>query len=610
MRVFYIFFHAFVVVMSMSPRLTTNARELFVPSGTSSLLSFASNDNNRYPHDVTGSFKGRWYSSPKSRPAPELKSFSNDDASPQGERGGGGGTLHVQLRQENDNWVEGNLRVETERHVRGSSYGREMHVNFAGVYVRPTGTILGHGKSLNFDVAMEGDNSSVYRSHAFREALRTAASDTLSLLHPAGIQNKVDEVFDETSAQKRELDDKRISIFEALHRQQRLNSLFSTSRKKTAYPHPCVFALKLFIEPGRYEGMTKRNESNSEIMSIQTQVWEEIPDAQFDASITGTLVSENCGLDMIVNATTFKMQKYYRKAIRYGYVAIAIVPLQLFALAKQVEYTGNSQTSLSKLSILSIGFQATIDAYFCLAHLVFGLVVEAIFPSFACIAFLEFILFSVFEMRLLLHAWKMRNAANNVSTWNDLRRELSVLYGKFYAGFFGGGFVLFALRQFPLLCTLLLSSYWIPQIGWNMYNNSRKPLLPSYILTISATRLFLPLYFFGCPANFARNEQNLLLCSAVVLYFLAQVIILLSQHYAHPRIFTFGLTKFLPEVFDYHKVKDATGDCSICLNDLKGALPTIQMQAPCSHVFHAQCLQRWMDVKLECPTCRLKLPPL
>ena len=30
--------------------------------------------------------------------------------------------------------------------------------------------------------------------------------------------------------------------------------------------------------------------------------------------------------------------------------------------------------------------------------------------------------------------------------------------------------------------------------------------------------------------------------------------------------------------------------------------------APCGHVFHEACLQRWMAVKLECPTCRAALP--
>ena len=34
------------------------------------------------------------------------------------------------------------------------------------------------------------------------------------------------------------------------------------------------------------------------------------------------------------------------------------------------------------------------------------------------------------------------------------------------------------------------------------------------------------------------------------------------------------------------------------------------MRTPCSHYFHRECLVNWVDVKMECPTCRAPLPPL
>ncbi|KAH8739568.1 RING-H2 finger containing membrane associated protein [Cryptosporidium ryanae] len=30
---------------------------------------------------------------------------------------------------------------------------------------------------------------------------------------------------------------------------------------------------------------------------------------------------------------------------------------------------------------------------------------------------------------------------------------------------------------------------------------------------------------------------------------------------------------------------------------------------PCDHIFHQKCLKQWMDIKLECPTCRRIIPP-
>lgn len=38
--------------------------------------------------------------------------------------------------------------------------------------------------------------------------------------------------------------------------------------------------------------------------------------------------------------------------------------------------------------------------------------------------------------------------------------------------------------------------------------------------------------------------------------------------------------------------------------------PMCVQVTPCDHIFHARCLQRWMDIKMECPTCRRSLPPL
>jgi transmembrane E3 ubiquitin-protein ligase len=31
---------------------------------------------------------------------------------------------------------------------------------------------------------------------------------------------------------------------------------------------------------------------------------------------------------------------------------------------------------------------------------------------------------------------------------------------------------------------------------------------------------------------------------------------------------------------------------------------------PCMHEFHCRCLKGWMDIKLQCPTCRSPLPEL
>lgn len=49
-------------------------------------------------------------------------------------------------------------------------------------------------------------------------------------------------------------------------------------------------------------------------------------------------------------------------------------------------------------------------------------------------------------------------------------------------------------------------------------------------------------------------------------------------------------------------------DCAICMSAIDYNDPASFMVTPCHHAFHTDCLYKWMDVKLECPTCRAPLP--
>jgi Ring finger domain len=53
-----------------------------------------------------------------------------------------------------------------------------------------------------------------------------------------------------------------------------------------------------------------------------------------------------------------------------------------------------------------------------------------------------------------------------------------------------------------------------------------------------------------------------------------------------------------------------TLDCSICYEAINIRDRQGYMLAPCEHLYHRDCLVRWMDIKMECPTCRTELPAL
>lgn len=320
----------------------------------------------------------------------------------------------------------------------------------------------------------------------------------------------------------------------------------------------------------------------------------------------------DCFSPLMLNATSVNIEVYYNKAVNYTLMVTFVSFLQVLLLIRQMEHS-NTQSGAAKVSILMVGQQAIMDAYLCLLHLTAGILVESLFNAFATAAFFKFVVFSIFEMRYLLAIWKASRPMNNGDGWETMRRELSVLYSRFYGILLGGILFMYEFRNFLRPILLLMYSFWIPQVITNVIRDSRKPLHPHYILGMTVTRLAVPLYIFGCPHNFMRIEPDRTWCICLAVFAGFQASILLLQHYLGSRWFI--PHQILPEKYSYfrrlnHQDSNQTTDCVICMTSIDVTLRSNDcMVTPCEHFFHSGCLQRWMDIKMECPTCRRPLPP-
>ncbi|KAI4322694.1 hypothetical protein L6164_022364 [Bauhinia variegata] len=319
----------------------------------------------------------------------------------------------------------------------------------------------------------------------------------------------------------------------------------------------------------------------------------------------------DCFPPLLLNATSVNIEVYYNKAVNYTLMVTFVSFLQILLLIRQMEHS-NTQSGAAKVSILMIGQQAIMDAYLCLLHLTAGILVESLFNAFATAAFFKFVVFSIFEMRYLLAIWKASRPLSNGEGWETMRRELSVLYSRFYGILLGGILLVYEFHNYLKPILLLVYSFWIPQIITNVVRDSRKPLHPHYILGITVTRLAIPLYVFGCPDNFMRIEPDKSWCVCLVVFIGLQSAILLLQHYLGSRWFI--PHQILPEKYSYYRRFDQdtnhATDCVICMTAIDLTQRSSDcMVTPCDHFFHSGCLQRWMDVKMECPTCRRPLPP-
>jgi hypothetical protein len=312
------------------------------------------------------------------------------------------------------------------------------------------------------------------------------------------------------------------------------------------------------------------------------------------------------GSNMLLELSTADTIRILSAAQRYSLVAILFCITQIAVILKQMEST-NTQASASKISMLSVGMQAIMDAYMCLMHLVFGVAVQAVFNAFATASFFYFVIFSVFEMRYLLMIWKARSWRVNNAGWDSIRRELSLLYSRFYAALLLGVVAVYHMQKHLDILIFVMYSYWLPQIFRTAYLDTRRSFLLPYALLMSTARLLTPLYFLGCPSNFMHLRPRPRFCIGLASWTFFQVIWMETQARWGGRWFI--PKRFRPPKYEYNRPFAALsqGDCVICMQALEGSPDSI-MVAPCDHAFHSECLLKWMDIKLECPTCRRVLP--
>lgn len=78
-----------------------------------------------------------------------------------------------------------------------------------------------------------------------------------------------------------------------------------------------------------------------------------------------------------------------------------------------------------------------------------ALVVDALFGAFASIAFLQFLLFALVEIRQTLLVWRAQrnNGRGDDSMWN-IQRDMSAVYTRFYS------FLLLGKRNAAWMCCL------------------------------------------------------------------------------------------------------------------------------------------------------------
>lgn len=331
----------------------------------------------------------------------------------------------------------------------------------------------------------------------------------------------------------------------------------------------------------------------------------------------GTASGAQCpGLALVLTADEPDPDAFVRRAFFYAILFVGAALLQIYALVDQMAYTA-TDAAAARVSVVMVGMLAIMDCHASLVLLSSGASTPDVFRAFAIVAFFKFALFGVFEMRYMLVVWR----ASRAQAWSDgavtMRRELSLLYARLYGGLCVAMVVLYFLEAQVILITLLMSSFWLPQILCNVHRDTARALSHRYMAFNTLGRLIVPAYVHLYPHNIFRVQPTPGSFAIVVLFAAAQVAVLVSQDMRGARWFV--PRSLLPQRYSYARAIPPGADrtCAICMtttgdagdgggDDVENGAAVV---TPCDHVFHSACLQQWTDIRLECPTCRAPLPP-
>lgn len=277
-------------------------------------------------------------------------------------------------------------------------------------------------------------------------------------------------------------------------------------------------------------------------------------------TLTGAIVSTECHFNSSINVTAIRTDWEHTtgKAINYSFYMMLTCLTQIVVLLRQLLHT-QAQSAATRVSLISIAWQAVLDAVLCITHIFLCLVMQPLFTAFASVAFFKLLIFCVIEMKymaIILQARDRASGEGNIGA-EEMRRRIALLHLRFYSALMVAIFLFYYVgEKNRTLYMLVLYSFWVPQIVMNVVTEARRPMHKYYIYGMSITRLIAPLYMYGLPNNFLKevnpdHPHNLIRCGLLVLWVAMQTAVLIGQDKYGARFMI--PARFLPPKYNYYR---------------------------------------------------------
>lgn len=329
------------------------------------------------------------------------------------------------------------------------------------------------------------------------------------------------------------------------------------------------------------------------------------------------------GINITIKAYSKDKQKEMFSRLYYAFMITTAYLITIAALAKHFQLVYENSAQAEKTSLLTLGLMEVYELGFALwqlqksfeGHLDSG--IDYILIS----SFWAFSAFMFTHSKLLPIVFRAQNTNISSLGFYVSSRMIANYQSRFFLLCIIYIIILKLLKNFYYLTMPIVHMIFVPQIITNSLYGYKDSISFRNASSILLCKLVIALYLFGCPSNFMRYEPNYLLCTNLIIICLGQILVLKYQQHK-PRFLI--PRKYRPMSYDYFRdaseetslSRDNDNTCIICMTPLNIPVahhePVVNksktMHTPCSHRFHQDCLVQWMCIKLECPTCRSRLP--
>lgn len=329
--------------------------------------------------------------------------------------------------------------------------------------------------------------------------------------------------------------------------------------------------------------------------------------------VDGYLASSNCGFNMTLSFREFTEEMQKSSRVTYCGIFTVLNIVIFLSIAQHTQDCIESEQMAKRTSLLTLMLNASIDLTLCLWHLKLAMSYFITFDFMILAALWSFSLYMMVQHRLAELVWKAQNEEISSQGWRIMRRKFNAYSAKFFIVVVFISTIGYAIPQVTMVLIVITHSSWIPQIIHNATKGYRSAWRGQIFLRLTVARFALLFYIFGCPANFLVWRPNYWYVGLLFGLMVSQITLIKLQASLGPRFFV--PQRFRPQIYSYYRNLEEQGcsesfECMICLNGLaiqtEGEIKT--MHTPCNHSFHEECLKRWMEVKMQCPTCRRELP--